>query len=53
MNWPAVGSRVLLRCGHPWGGQRGTVVAIEEVRRRGLLYPRVRLDDGPGGSAGT
>lgn len=44
--WPAVGRRVLLSFGHPWGGHLGTVVAITQIRRRGLPYPRIRLDDG-------
>lgn len=35
--WPALGRRVLLRFGHSWGGHRGTVVAIEQIRRRGSL----------------
>jgi hypothetical protein len=48
MTWPAVGLRVLLRIGHPWAGHMGTVVAVRQIRRPGLLYPRVRLDDGPG-----
>jgi hypothetical protein len=44
MNWPAVGSRVILRYGQP-------VVAIQQIRRRGLLYPRIRRRAGGGAEA--
>lgn len=43
-----VGQRVRILAGHPWAGHCGAVSAVEQVRGRGLLYPKVRLDAGPG-----
>ena len=44
----AEGQRVRILGGHPWAGHCATVLSVEQIRGRGLLYPKVRLDDGPG-----
>ncbi|MGD0869111.1 MAG: hypothetical protein ABSB88_06140 [Bryobacteraceae bacterium] len=44
----AVGQRVRIMGGHPWAGHCATVTAVEQIRGRGLLYPKVAVDEGPG-----